>query len=242
MARSDPMNAAVLLVEDDPVSAAFLLAASQGVAARVDVAGSLAEAMQLAAIRRHDAWMIDANLPDGSGTTLLHRLRALSPGTPAMAHTACALPETAAQLQRAGFAHVLVKPIGVAQWQTALRGLLQGDPRHPSDDEMGADQTTRDAPIWDDARAARALGGQLANVQALRRLFVEELPKQRDAIRVGGEPERRQHLHRLRASCGFVGAARLDSAAAVLHDRPGDMQALRQFLQSADATLDQPFD
>ena len=241
MARSDPMNAAVLLVEDDPVSAAFLHAASQSVAMRVDVATSLAEAMQLAAAMDHAAWMIDANLPDGSGIDLLQRLRDVAPTTPAMAHTACALPDTATRLQQAGFAHVLVKPIGVAQWQAALRDLLHGNPQtHPSDalPEPGAEGM----PIWDDARASRALGGQLANVQALRRLFVEELPKQRDAIRLGGESERRQHLHRLRASCALVGAARLDVDAAALHDRPGDAQLLQQFLHTADATLAHPFD
>ena len=43
-------------------------------------------------------------------------------------------------------------------------------------------------------------------------------------------------LHRLRASCGFVGAARLDAAARALHETPDSPRRLQCFIEAADAT------
>ena len=61
----------ILLLEDDPVSAAFLSAAIESLPARVDAAGTLAEARALASAHTHDLWLFDANLPDGRGVDLL---------------------------------------------------------------------------------------------------------------------------------------------------------------------------
>ena len=73
----NPNPPRVLLVEDDPVSAAFLRDAATALPARVDVAGSMAEAMELAANCSHDLYLVDANLPDGRGETLLQQLNML---------------------------------------------------------------------------------------------------------------------------------------------------------------------
>ena len=65
----------LLLVEDDPVSAVFLRDAAASLPAAVDVAGNLAEALAGAIARPHALYLIDANLPDGRGETLLLQLR-----------------------------------------------------------------------------------------------------------------------------------------------------------------------
>lgn len=86
-----------------------------------------------------------------------------------------------------------------------------------------------------------ALAGNPDNVAALRRLFLDELPMVRDAL--AGAAERgdvdamRADLHRLRASCGFVGAARLDAAASMLREAPLSKAALRAFLDAAQDAL-----
>ena len=66
----------ILLVEDDPISALFLSAALEGLPANVQVAADCAQAR--AASGPFDAWLIDANLPDGSGAVLLQQLRAFA--------------------------------------------------------------------------------------------------------------------------------------------------------------------
>src|SRR5688572_30289570 len=114
----------VLLVEDDPVSRAFLTASIHALPAAVDAADSMAAALALAATNRYDAWLFDANLPDGSGVELLERLRIRDSSTPALAHTAAPDAEIGESLRAAGFAQVLVKPLPALAVQKALRALL----------------------------------------------------------------------------------------------------------------------
>src|SRR5690606_13962467 len=207
----------LLLVEDDPVSAAFLAGAAADFPARVRVAGSLAEAdaaCAACAAGAFDLLLLDANLPDGRGEDLLRSLRERDIATIALAHTADTDAQLHARLLAAGFADVLRKPIGVAELHAALRRHLPADQR----------------PCWDDAGALAALG-QPAHVVALRDLFLQELPEQRrrivEAAGRGDEAALRAELHRLVASCGFVGAARLGGAALRLRVGPSEGGALR---------------
>ena len=212
----------LLLVEDDPASAAFLAGAAADLPARVSVAGSLAEANAACATGAFDLLLLDANLPDGHGGDLLHSLRGRGIATVALAHTADTEARMHAQLLAAGFAEVLCKPIGMAELHAALRRHLP----------------TGQRPCWDDADALAALGQQ-AHVAALRELFLQELPEQRrrivEAAGQGDEAGLRAELHRLVASCGFVGAARLGDAVRVLRDAPLDCDALRALESAVDA-------
>lgn len=213
----------LLLVEDDPVSAEFMRHALEALPARVDVAGSVAEARLRAAAARHDLWLIDARLPDGHGADLLAALRALNPATPALAHTADAGEPTRRALREAGFAGVAVKPLKAAELRDQVAGALP-----PRD--------------WNDEQALRALAGQAAHVAALRGLFLDELPsvraEVRDAARRGDPDALHEVLHRLKASCAFVGADRLGHAVRALHAAPGSAGALARFMDAADALAD----
>ena len=228
----NPNPPRVLLVEDDPVSAAFLRDAATALPARVDVAGSMAEAMELAATRSHDLYLVDANLPDGTGRDLLKTLRARGNRTPALAHTAAADAQIEADLRADGFLDVLCKPLSMAELHAALaRHLTTASPPGAADH----------ANDWDDTAALAAVGGEAAHVDALRQLFLAELPTQCSRItaaHANGEVETmRAELHRLTASCGFVGAARLSSAVRALQAAPTDAGALAAFQNAADALL-----
>ncbi len=214
----------LLLVEDDPVSAAFLAGAAADFPARVRVAGSLAEADAACAAGAFDLLLFDANLPDGRGEDLLRSLRERGIATIALAHTADTDAQLHARLLAAGFADVLRKPIGVAELHAALRRHLPAGQR----------------PCWDDAGALAALG-QPAHVAALRDLFLQELPEQRrrivEAAGRGDEAGLRGELHRLVASCGFVGAARLGDAVRRLRIAPLEGDALRALETAIDELL-----
>ena len=194
------MNLRLLLLEDDAVSAAFLAQVLAGLGLRVLHAADLATARRLADPAQA-LWLFDARLPDGHGADLLPELRARGMGVPALALTASEDPVERERLARAGFAEVLGKPIGSAALQAAVL-------RH-----VPARQAL---PRWDDTAALLALGGQRESVAALRRLFLQELPAQRAAIGAAvavDDPDRvRELLHRLKAGCGFVGAAALLAA------------------------------
>ena len=232
------MTARILLVEDDPTTCAFLATAATGVPAQVDVADSCATALSLAgSVDRHDLWLIDANLPDGDGTGLLAALRARGLRAPALAHTATREPDALAALRASGFRDVLVKPMPVDALQAAVRTALSLQVR----DAAPAAVSATSAGTWDDAAALAALNGEQAHVDALRKLFLDELPGAcagvRKAAQAGDVDAVRAALHRLRASCGFVGAARMAAAVAGLQDTPGSAQALACFEQAAQDTL-----
>ncbi|GAB1407937.1 response regulator [Thermomonas brevis] len=220
----------VLLVEDDPVSAAFLQEAAAGYPAHVDVAGSLAAASRMAGDADYDLLLIDGHLPDGAGADLLQRLRAHGIDTPAIAHTAGLDAAMREALQARGFAEVLAKPLGIDAVRAALA-------RHLPPPQAGD---------WNDAVALAALGGDPAHVRALRGLFLAELPAQRTRIAAaqaeGNHAALRDELHRLTASCGFVGASRLAAAVRKLHAAPADTAAMAEVAQAVDALLAAPRD
>ena len=228
----------VLLVEDDPVSRAFLTAAVQAVPAEVDSADTLATALSLAQAQDYALWLFDANLPDGSGAELLGKLRCTHPHTPALAHTATDDCDVLDALIAAGFLEVLVKPLPASAIQGAVRRVLglACEPGH-----TGAISAVDTQPLWDDEAAALALNGNRSHIATLRGLFVEELPRLRERIDVavhdGDLDGVRASLHKLRASCGFVGAARLGEAAHALHLQADSPAMLARFDQAAHDTL-----
>ena len=74
-------------------------------------------------------------------------------------------------------------------------------------------------------------------------MFIEELPPARERIvaaaRDGDHEAARAELHKLRSSCGFVGAARLGDAVQALQSRIDDAGALARFDRVALSTLAQ---
>jgi len=223
------MRPKLLLVEDDPTTRAFLHAATQALDVDVDLADSMQQALTLVAQTRHAGWLLDARLPDGSGVELLERLRQSHPDIPALAHTAASNPDELQQLRDCGFDAAVRKPLSVTDWQTAVRALLALQ-IHPES------QTT--IPLWDDATALKALGGDHEVLKALRQLFLQELPQQIQSLeRANADKDQialKNELHKLTASCGFVGAARLATAIGCWRNAPG---TITNVLHTARATL-----
>jgi DNA-binding response OmpR family regulator len=220
----------LLLVEDDATSQAFFHTTLMALPATVDTAASLADARQLAQANRHALWLVDANLPDGTGPELLRYLRTRQAGVPALAHTADTSPETRRALLQAGFDRVLLKPLAGSELLASVREALGR-----------AAPAVADAPDWDESAALQALNGQGAHVIALRELFMTELPGARAAVSSALQQHDtgalRAQLHRLQASCGFVGASRLGSAVRQLHQAPDSDMARRQFDAAVNALL-----
>lgn len=226
------MNPRILLVEDDAVSRAFLAAAAEALPATVDAVETCAEALECAQGARYGLWLIDANLPDGSGAGLLATLRGRA-DTPALAHTASHDRADHNALIAAGFAEVLVKPLPTITLQATIARVL-GHDCALVETELDRSATL---PRWDDAAALSALKGEQAHVVALRRLFLDELAGQRGIIESalatadGGRATRT--LHMLRASCGFVGAARLGEAVRALESDLHSASARQRFHEAA---------
>ena len=235
------MKPRILLVEDDHTTATFLCAAAEALPANVDTVGSRAAARAQATNIAYALWLVDAHLPDGDGAGLLAELRALGLDTPAIAHTAARDADLHHTLHQAGFDAVLVKPLAAAALRTALAGALAG--RRPLRvAEAGPEEPAGSGALaWDDAAALRALNGERAHVEALRQLFLAELPVAHGQVmasaRNGRHDALRDVLHRLRASCGFVGAARLEAAVKALQAAQDSDAALAGFDAAAQELL-----
>lgn len=234
----------ILLVEDDATSRAFLATALAGLPARVSMASGAAEALALAAAgAAFDLWLVDAHLPDADGGALLAALRLLAPATPALAHTATRDPACMAALRTAGFDGVLRKPVALATLRAAVRDVLRD--ATPSSAASGAAVAEPAATGWFAAQGPARHGSAIATANArgatLRALFHAELPVQRasveDALAAGDIATAIGTLHRLRASCGFTGAAALGAAVRALQADPGSLDALRCFGACVDAVL-----
>lgn len=227
-----PASPRILLVEDDPTSRAFLGAALHAIPAEVDAVDSLAGALALLGGRQYDLWLFDANLPDGDGRDLLARAHQAHPGIPALAHTASNDAGVREALLAAGFRDVLVKPLPASAVQSAVRAVLGFGASTDSTRAIASNQ-----PTWDDVAAAAALNGNQAHVATLRQLFVAELPHTHERIlacaRDGDRESMQGELHKLRASCGFVGAARLADTVRALQSQPDAVDALDRFDRAA---------
>ncbi|GGD39802.1 Hpt domain-containing response regulator [Pseudoxanthomonas indica] len=210
----------LLLIEDDAISRQFMQAALEALPAQVDAVETAAQALALPG--PYDLWLIDAHLPDGSGADLLAELRRRHPGVPALAHTADASASKRDALLAAGFARVVVKPLSAVELQEVAHAQLP---------------LTKN-PVWDEAGALRALNGNAEHVARLRALFLDELPVAVDSVRQAqskGDSEKlRGTLHRLRASCGFVGAHQLAQAVSRLQREPESGSAMAEFLAASD--------
>lgn len=235
------MKPRILLVEDDPTTAAFLAAAAEALPATVDTIDTRAAAFAQASVIVYSLWLVDAHLPDGDGAGLLAELRGRGLRTPAIAHTASREESVHRALHEAGFEAVLVKPLAAAALRAALAGTLAGSgvlagsraPRVAEGAPPLLAAPEQALPAWDDEAALRALNGERAHVEALRQLFLAELPAARtrviEACAQGRHEAVRKALHRLRASCGFVGAARLEQAVVALQHVPSSQMALEAF-------------
>lgn len=237
MHDANAMKPRLLLVEDDPTSRAFLTAAAEAVPAQVDAADSMASAITLATSREYALWLFDARLPDGSGADLLARLRAQGLSTPALAHTASRDENEHVALTRAGFLATLVKPLAADELRAAIARVLgYADAHAPPPSSPG-----REPLLWDDAAALTAMNGNREHVDALRTLFLAELSKQREcvlaALQGGDHSAAHDLLHRLKASCGFVGAQQLRSAVDLLDAALDDPLRVAAFSDAVQRTL-----
>ncbi|MEO5595669.1 MAG: response regulator [Lysobacteraceae bacterium] len=225
----------LLLVEDDGVSRGFLSQALRQYPAVVDAAENAAQACVLAASERYDLLLLDANLPDGSGEELLRDLQSSQSGIVALCLTAEATGLRTESLITAGFAEIVIKPVSVALLHAAL------DRHLPAGRLVDTANANVSDIVWDDAQGLSALGDNRAALDGLRALFLAELPGENaqiatahaagDAVRV------RHHLHRLKASCGFVGSTRLLQAVRALHEAPLDTIRLEVFKRALMQTL-----
>lgn len=220
-----PNNAppTLLVLEDDPPSRHFLHEALTALPARVDSVETLAQARSAISQKHYDLWLFDARLPDGHSAALLQETHANPVQVAAIALTADPQIATRKALLTAGFIEVLIKPISA----TDLRRIVRARLLLPTAPASGQQR-------WNEQHALAAAGGVERTRDALRELFLAELPKVRQqidvALQTGDLNLLAESLHRLQGSCALVGADALLQAVRALASDPHSA-AYRQALQ-----------
>jgi DNA-binding response OmpR family regulator len=116
----------VLVVEDDPSLSSFLGMELEADHFSVDLIEDGAEALQvLQAKRRYDLLILDLNLPNLDGLSLLKQLRPLQPRLPVLVLTARARVEDRVQSLQAGADDCLTKPFSLSEFKARVQALLR---------------------------------------------------------------------------------------------------------------------
>jgi len=217
------MNRSALLVEDDPVSLAFLSDALAALGWNVSAFETATTALHAANTQGFALLVLDRQLPDAIGETLLSAIRgnADSPSRNAksLALTADPDPQHHAAMRAAGFDAVAAKPIALDALARQLESLGFAALRSSNADCAPEPDPFAEVPLWDDAAGLRAVGNNAKSLANLRDMLKRDLPAQRARIEaaIPGNPDAaRAELHKLRAACGFTGAARLAQATNTL--------------------------
>lgn len=117
-----PPSANVLLVEDHADSAFFLKLILEGMNYRVFIADRVADAVEIFRREGIDYVVSDLGLPDGSGTDVMERIRAIRP-VPGIALSGYGMEGDVQRAMEAGFSIHLTKPTDVQQLADALLSL-----------------------------------------------------------------------------------------------------------------------
>ncbi|MCK7594801.1 response regulator [Pseudomarimonas salicorniae] len=201
------MERRVMVAEDDRVSAEFLCGALAplGQVRLVSTASALREVLEAEA---PDLLVLDDRLGADRGDAMLGWVRERhGPALPVLLVSADLPAELGEQRRQQGADACLAKPMTAESlWQVLAM--------------MAPDLL----PAWDEQAAERALGADRRSRRALRDLLLADLPAVRERVgRAVAEADRvrlGEELHRLRAACGFCGAAGLSAAATALAGRP----------------------
>ncbi|HVE45198.1 MAG TPA: ATP-binding protein [Acidimicrobiales bacterium] len=194
--------------------------------------------LALAAGHRPDLILLDLNLPDISGVTVLHRLRAepASRNIPVVVVSADAMPRQVMELQALGAAHYLTKPFLVSEFLDVVDstggGTSTAEPQ-PQPEPVaeasgnGAASATAEG-VLDPAiiGSLRELGDDIGSLEDLRSTFSDTARSTLDELQeaIGERDGRalRALAHRLKGSSGSMGAHRMARLCGELEQSSGE--------------------
>lgn len=113
----------ILVVEDDAVLRGVMQKSLADAGHRVDMADTAEQARYLWRVQPYDAVLLDLNLPDGSGITVLREARARADRTPVLVLTAHNRTEDRIAGLDAGADDYLGKPFDLGEVEARLRAL-----------------------------------------------------------------------------------------------------------------------
>ena len=216
----------MMLIEDDEISLRFIAEALALLPLHVDECRNFREAKILLETSFYDLIISDIHLPDGN---LLHEAQFFPQQIKKIATSAEINPDITSRLKEAGIDAVLSKPMSIAVLHQTVQQLL------------GLKLfTNNDSVLWDDQKALSALGNNNEGLKSLKNIFKAELPKMLLQINTEFKNSNQTKivdiLHKLKASCGFMGANKLLNECYCFESNINS-DSLAQFTRVAKQTL-----
>jgi two-component system response regulator PilR (NtrC family) len=115
----------ILHVDDDPEIRLLIAGSLQEFGYVVATAGTVEEALQLAADLKFNLCILDVRLPDGTGIELCQQLRELQPGVPIVYYSAYAEPVEQREALSVCGDGFIKKPASAADLQEAIEKALK---------------------------------------------------------------------------------------------------------------------
>ena len=199
------------------------------------------QGLELARRQQPDVILLDLNLPDIDGETVLHRMRA-DPATreiPIVVVSADATPGQVARLRASGASDYLTKPFEIRR----LLDALEIESAAPEPVVAADDRPARgDDVLRADAIAElKAIDERSGSIRKLVENYVRESRRQVEQVREALD-QRDAHaleevLHRMKGGSGMFGADRLLDVIATFRDlvSQGDLEAAAPVLDQLDA-------
>jgi DNA-binding NarL/FixJ family response regulator len=122
-----PAKLRALIIDDHPMVREGLRSMLAGAVASCDEAASAEEAVAKLGRARPDLILLDLNLPDGDGLTLLRRIKELSPRSTVVIVTMHDQPEHVREALRLGAAGYVVKGATRRELLAAVRAAAEGE-------------------------------------------------------------------------------------------------------------------
>ncbi|OBU27067.1 TMAO reductase system sensor histidine kinase/response regulator TorS [Photobacterium kishitanii] len=223
----------ILLVEDNPVNCMVAEGFLKRLGHTVVIAEDGAQAEACYRKEQFDLALLDINLPDTDGITLLHQLRridstnkqAWQEPTPMVAFSAHVFREEVEIYLNAGFAGFLPKPLVEKQLIDTMNSILKGDKRVVIEKGAGEEkpQLTESDELLPLVKES-VLGSDLqvlgaAQVKQLINLFGESASKTlvtlHQAIAANDLPEVAKQAHTLKGAAGTMGLMQLHQLCLV---------------------------
>lgn len=159
----------VLLVEDEPEMASALSAALKGYDILIDHVSSLADADEAVSATDYSAILLDRQLPDGDGLTLIPKLRARRMNTPVIVLTARGDLADRVTGLNTGADDYLGKPFAMEELLARLRAVL----RRPAD--LPSETMTLGRLSFDTGNREASVDGKLLELPRRELLVLETL-------------------------------------------------------------------
>jgi PAS domain S-box-containing protein len=117
----------VLLVEDNEQTSSAMSEVLEMLGHRVQVATTVASAIEHVKSGPFDLLVSDIGLPDGSGLDIARAWTSLQPDRPSVAITGYGMDEDIRRCREAGFRDHLTKPVNFSRLESLIQALAEGD-------------------------------------------------------------------------------------------------------------------